>query len=63
MFKSIFKIIKKIIVSIFVLYGYNIVTNKFNLNIPINIYTVGIISIFDTPGFLGLMLFYVLNFR
>lgn len=63
MFKSIFKMFKRIVVSMFVLYGYNIVTNKFNLNIPINIYTVGIMSLFDTPGFLGLILFYLLNFR
>lgn len=63
MFKSIFKVFKRIVVSMFVLYGYNIVTNKFNLNIPINIYTVGIMSLFDTPGFLGLILFYLLNFR
>lgn len=63
MFKSIFKIIKRIVVSIFVLYGYNIVTNKFNLTIPINVYTIGIMTIFGTPGFIGLILFYLLNFR
>ncbi|MBP3634864.1 MAG: pro-sigmaK processing inhibitor BofA family protein [Bacilli bacterium] len=63
MLKSILKIIKKIIISIIVLYGYNMVTQSFNLNIPINIITVAIMTIFDGSGFLGLVTFYLLNFR
>ena len=46
MLKSIFKILKRLIISIIILYSYNIVTNQFNLNIPINIITVLIISVF-----------------
>lgn len=63
MFKSILKILKKIIISVIVLYGYNLVTQSFNLNIPINIITVAIMTIFDGAGFLGLVAFYLLNFR
>lgn len=63
MFKSIFKIIKKIVISIIILYSYNIITQPFNLNIPINIVTITIMTIFDTSGFLGMVLFYLLNFR
>ncbi len=63
MFKSILKIIKRIIVSIIVLYGYNIITQPFNLNIPINLITIGITSIFDTTGFICLVIFYIINFR
>lgn len=63
MLKMIFKVIKKIIISILVLYGYNIATQSFNLNIPINIYTVLIITLFDGCGFLGLVAFYLINFR
>lgn len=63
MFKSILKILKKIIISIIVLYGYNLATQSFNLNIPINIITVTIITIFDGSGFLGLVAFYLINFR
>lgn len=63
MIKTILKIIKKIILSILVLYGYNLATQSFNLNIPINIYTVLLITIFDGSGFLGLVAFYLLNFR
>lgn len=63
MVKKLIKIIKKIIVSIIVLYGYNLATQSFNLNIPINIVTVLIITIFDGSGFLGLVAFYLLNYR
>lgn len=63
MISKILKIIKKLILSILILYGYNLVTQSFNLNIPINIYTVLIITIFDGSGFLGLVAFYLLNFR
>lgn len=63
MLKKILKLIKKIIISIIVLYGYNVITQSFNLNIPINIYTVSIMTIFDGSGFLGLVAFYLLNFR
>lgn len=63
MLKSFFKIIKKIVISILVLYGYNLITQPFNLNIPINIITILIMVLFDTSGFIGLLLFYFLNFR
>ena len=63
MLKNIFKIFKKLILSILVLYGYNLVMQSFNLNIPINIYTIIIITFFDGMGFLGLVSFYLLNFR
>ena len=63
MLKKIFKLLKKIVLSIIILYGYNIVTQSFNLNIPINIYTILIITLFDGFGFLGLVSFYLLNFR
>ncbi len=63
MINKILKLIKKIILSIIILYGYNIVTQSFNLNIPINIITVLIITIFDGCGFLGLVAFYLVNYR
>ena len=63
MLKKLLKIIVKIIVSIVVLYGYYIIMQSFNLYIPINIYTVLIIVLFDSSGFLGLVAFYLLNFR
>lgn len=63
MLKKILKLIKKIVISIIVLYGYNLITQPFNLNIPINIITILIMVLFDTSGFIGMILFYFLNFR
>ena len=63
MLKNLLNIIKKVIISIVILYGYNLATQSFNLNIPINIFTVSIVTIFDGAGFLGLVAFYLLNFR
>ncbi len=63
MIKNLFNIIKKVILSIIALYGYNLVTQSFDLNIPINIYTILILTIFDGSGFLGLVAFYLLNFK
>lgn len=63
MIKRLAKFFVKIIISIALLYGYNVLMQSFNLYIPINIYTILIISIFDGSGFLGLVAFYLLNFR
>ena len=63
MIKSIFKLIKKVILSVIILYGFNIATQSFNINIPINIVTVSFVTIFDCSGFLGLVAFYLLNYR
>ena len=63
MLKKIIKLIKKIVISILLLYGYNILTQPYNLNIPINPITILILVLFDMSGFLGIVLFYFINFR
>lgn len=63
MFKYIYKLIKKIIISTFLLYSYNVMTMRFNINIPINIFTVLFTAIFGTSGFMGIVFFYILHFR
>ena len=63
MIKGILRLIKKIILSILALYGYNLIAQSFNLNIPTNIFTILTVSVFDGLGFLGLVSFYILNFR
>ena len=47
--KLIIKIIKRIILSVIILYGYNLIASRFNLIIPINIMTVGSISVLGFP--------------
>lgn len=59
---SLLKIFKRILFSFGLLYSYNIIMNQFNIPIPINIFNIIFITIFDFPGLLGLILFYLINF-
>ena len=56
------KIIKKIIFSSFLLYGYNLLAVALNIVIPINLLTVGIISLFGVPSLFSLILIRILIF-
>ena len=60
---NIIKIIKRIVVSFGLLYTYNIVMQPINLPIPINIINLIILFLLDIPGFLGIIIFYIINFR
>lgn len=62
MLKKIFKYIKKVIISIFILYGYNLISQSLGLMIPINIYTVALLTIFGIPALLALIFILVLVF-
>ena len=55
-----FKLIKRIIVSLLLLYGFNLISINFNLMIPINYITTSIVSIFGGTGLFLLVLFYYL---
>ena len=55
-----FKIIKKVIFSLFLLYGFNLISVNFNLMIPINYITAGIVVLFGCTGLFLLVLFYYL---
>ena len=54
--KMIEKIIKKTILSFFLLYTYNLIAVSFNMMIPINIYTLSILTILDAPGLVLLVI-------
>ena len=53
-------IIRKVIVSSFLLYGYNLISVTLELIIPINIVTVLILVIFGYPSLFSLILIQVL---
>ena len=55
MLKFIFKIIKRIIISSFLLYAYNLLVQPIGLIIPINIFTVGALTILGVPALLALI--------
>ena len=53
--KLIVKFIKKIIMAFLVLYGINMILSGVNFYIPINLITVGVLTLLGVPGMLGLI--------
>lgn len=62
MLKKIFKFIKRIILSIFILYGYNLISQSLGMIVPINIYTVLLLSLFGIPALFALIFILVVVF-
>lgn len=62
MLKKIFSLFKRVIISAFVLYGYNLIASPINLIIPINVFTVGILTVFGLPAIFSLIVILVLIF-
>lgn len=58
--KNVLGLIKKVILSFVILYTYNLIAVNFNMVIPINIVTIGLITFLGTPSLLALILFKVL---
>lgn len=58
--KNMMLLIKKIVLSAFVLYGYNLIAVDFNMIIPINYITVGLMTILGAPVLVALVLFKIL---
>ena len=49
-------LIRKIVMSFFILYGYNLIAANFNMVIPINFVTIGCLTILGVPSLLALLL-------
>jgi len=62
MLKKIFNLIKKIVFSVFLIYGFNLIASPLNLIIPINIITVGLLTILGVPALLSLIAIYFIVF-
>lgn len=60
---KILNIIKKILVSSFLIYGFNILAVSLNINIPLNIFTIGYVSILGAPALISLIMVYIFGFR
>lgn len=59
MLNKIIKILKKIVVSFFTLYGYNVIVPATAI-IPINIITVALLTVFSLPALLCLIVIKIL---
>lgn len=62
MFKILINLVKKIVFSSFLLYGYNLLVEPLGIMIPINLITVGCISFLGIPALFSLILINVLIF-
>lgn len=54
--KKIFKLLKKIIISSFLVYGYNLLAQPLNLIIPINFITVSSVAVLGIPALFALII-------
>ncbi len=57
--KNIMYFLRRIFIGGFLLYGYNLIAYKFNLIIPINIFSILIVALLGAPGLFALVLFKV----
>ncbi len=55
--KLIYKLLKRIVISSFILYGYNLIAVNFNLFLPFNFFTVFTVVGLGSSGLFGLVLF------
>ena len=55
MLKKIFQIFKKILFSMFLIYGYNLIAVPLEILVPLNILTVLYVAIFGVPALLSLI--------
>lgn len=62
MLKKIFVVIKKIVFSSFLLYGYNLLAVPLNIIIPINFFNIGIISLLGIPALFSLIFIHIFIF-
>lgn len=60
LFDILFDIIKRVIISGFLLYGYNLIAVNFNMILPINFITLLSITFLGAPALLALVLFKIL---
>lgn len=60
MIKKIYKVLKKIIVSGFIIYGFNLIVAPLNIMIPINVITVLTLSILGIPALFSFLIILLL---
>lgn len=58
--KKVLSLLKKVILSFIILYGYNLIASNFNMVIPINIITVGVVAILGVPSLVALLLLHII---
>lgn len=62
MLKKIFTILKRVVFSGFLLYGYNILAAPLGIIIPVNVLNISLVSILGIPSLFALILIHILIF-
>lgn len=62
MLKKILEVIKKVIFSVVLLYGFNIIANPINIMIPINLITIGAVTILGFPALFAFIIISIIAF-
>lgn len=62
MAKKILNILKKIVISGFLLYGYNLISAPLNIMIPINVITVLCLTVLGVPALFAFILIHIILF-
>lgn len=62
MIKKLLNLLKRIIISAFILYGYNLIVTPINLTIPINLITLSLITFFGLPALFALIVILIVIF-
>lgn len=60
--KKCLLILKRFILSAFILYGYNLIAVSFNFVIPINFVTLGLVGSLGVPALFALILLKIMAF-
>lgn len=62
MIKIVFKIVKKVVVAIALLYSFNLLVSYMDILIPINYISIGTVSLLGIPGLLSLLTLHLIIF-
>lgn len=59
---KLLKIVKRVILSFCIIYGFNLIASGLNIFIPINFVTIAMVTFLGIPGLLALIgVYFVLN--
>ncbi len=60
MINKVIKVVKKLCIAFVMLYGLNLILSSINIFIPINIFTLAIVTLLGAPALMGLVAIFFL---
>ena len=60
MIKKLFIVVRKVVISICILYAVNLLLSSLNIIIPINLISILVVSLLDFPGLCGIVISYLI---